>query len=179
MDALSWSIVLCLAGAYAVAALLRHRLAPQRRELVERAERDRQAQLRRAVDAGSHLATGERRCSLPDCHSPATVRRVKLVRDEGALDLVRRAMGAAPRFRSAVDPWGELHYCEPHYHLAEQETRLELVERERERIAAMRDAEVKLTHFERVGLDVRLARLVARRKPGAAADVIPIRKAIQ
>ena len=169
-------ILACLLGTFGAAAVLRRYNAAERRELSEREARDRAALLRRAVDAGTHLPNGARRCSLSDCQSAAIVRKLKLVRNEGALDGIRRAFGAAPRFRVTIDPWGELHYCQPHYHLAEQEARLVLSERERERIASLRDAEVALTHFERVGLDVRLARLVARRV-SKGAEVIPIRKA--
>lgn len=129
----------------------------------QKLQREREAAERRALAERTHVRafSGELvpRCSLPTCEERANRGRFRFVRDEGTGDFVRRAFGAAPRFRVVEDRW-ELCYCESHAHLAREEMRLRLVEHERQRSAQLRDAELDLGHFEREGLRDRLAEMV-------------------
>lgn len=143
------------------------------------ARRQREREIADAVKAGTHLPGGGLRCQASAlCFAPATEHSPKIERDERAFDFWRRVFGAPPRYRVTKDTEKPLRYCEPHYHLADQEVRSELSEVEHRRQLALRDTEASLAHFERVGLPARLAKLVesAEKRKGAkrADNVIPI-----
>lgn len=141
-------------------------LAASDEEAVKAAEVEKRrvkAALDKSVEAGTHLADGQPRCQAsPLCSSRAVVPAPVIVRSAHASDFVRRLFGAPQRYRVEVPPLseGEAFYCDPHSHLAEQETRAELAEVEHGRQLALRDVEARLAHFERAGLAARMARLI-------------------
>lgn len=155
----------------------------QRHERARRRRAD-QAAVDRAVKNGKLRPDGRPRCQAATCEEVASHKRIKIERQEGVGDLLRRRMGAAPRYVVGERFSGELHYCDIHFALAEQEAKLHLAELERLRLESVRDAEVNLDYFERVGLGQRLDKLVKeqyRAEQNAAGPtggiVVPFRKA--
>jgi hypothetical protein len=144
------------------------RVAVVRRRAVEMAAAlDKELEVKKelldaAVSAGERLADGRPRCKATlACTSAATHFRPKVVRDEGAFDFLRRAVGAPQRLHLAEDIWREPVFCESHVHLARQDYLLKIAEVERARLERVRDEEIDIGHYERVGAAQRIARLVA------------------
>jgi hypothetical protein len=117
--------------------------------------------LEEAVAAGTHLEDGKRRCQASNvCFSEATKPSPRITRANAFRDFVGRLFGAPPRYGVESPAHGPHAYCEPHFYLAEQETRAELAEVERARQAALRDVESRLAKFECGGLAERMAKQV-------------------
>lgn len=141
------------------------------RKLVAQHERE----LKQKVAEGTHLADGRKRCTAhASCQQPAEHPRFRIVRDEGPVDLLRRAFGAPRRYRVepskptgradlplATIPQEALSYCETHMHLAYQEILLKLAQHNERFVTFIRDEEVDLQWFERVGLDAKIGKLIA------------------
>lgn len=89
------------------------------------------------------------RCAVESCDWEANRRRLRFHRSEGFSDYIRRSFGAAPRYRIVEDVWGMPTWCETHYAQAVEEMRLQLAIHEHSRVEHIRDAERKLSRFER------------------------------
>jgi hypothetical protein len=162
-----------LAVLFLLVARLRDRFGRARAAELERARREREATEKRLLTEGKHVrrpdGTLGPKCILPTCGEPAERLRLEFVRDDGPVDFIRRMFGAPPRLRVSehARTWFDrdsipARYCRTHGELAEQEMRLKLANCERHRTEQLRDMEVDLGHFERVGLEQRLAELVAK-----------------
>jgi hypothetical protein len=159
--------------------------------ILKKKEDEMEAQLLKlaeAVEARTHLADGRVRCKLTvTCNEAATHYKPKIVRDNGVVDFFHRLVGAPHRLRVSEDLDGELYGCESHIHLARQDYQLKVAEIERARVERVRDEEVELGHYERIGAGQRIARLIAeheekenpnrrnRKTSMAPAQVVPIR----
>lgn len=100
-------------------------------------------------------------CRVTGCESLATRFGLSIERNEGFLSWWRTRLGAPPRYRIGWAIEGPLAYCKTHCELARAELQSALVRVEQKRLAALRDAEIELSRFELVGLDERLAELIA------------------
>lgn len=150
---------------------------------LERLERRR---IEQGVRAGTHTADGHRRCR--HCDAAAVRAPLRVGRDEGLVGWLRGRIGAPARYRVAREPWAEAAYCEAHDELAAAEFRAYLLTFEARRLDEIRNAEVELARFERVGLDERVVHRVkmherevrkndpaAASQPPASAKVVHLR----
>lgn len=120
--------------------------------------REKQAQLRRLLEAKTHVAlpNGDVVPKCRYCDEQATRQPYKWVRDSGVVDLVRRMFGAPARVRIGRDPWGEPSACEAHDPLAFEEFRLELGEQEVDRAKLESEHETRRARFQREGVHERV-----------------------
>jgi hypothetical protein len=107
--------------------------------------------IQQEIRQGARLPDGRPRCR--HCDAPATRPALKTGRDEGLVGWLRAQIGAPSRYRIIEDTWGEAAYCEPHAQLATAEFRTHLITVEAKRLDEIRDREVELARFEKVGLD--------------------------
>lgn len=98
------------------------------------------------------------RCTVKDCNGIANRGKLHFRHSEGFGDFIRRSFGAAPRYRIHEDRWAGLRYCEAHFWQAREECSLMLVQEEHTRVQTLRDAEKRLSAFERNELDRLLER---------------------
>jgi hypothetical protein len=158
----------------------------------------------RLILVGKIVADGRPRCQAsPTCSDVATRHRPLVLRDDGWLDLVRRAFGAPERLRLEAYAPSEIRrlvdaviatlasaplqqpvvpeFCEEHVHLAWEEGRAELADIEYGRVKASRDDQARLAYFAKVGLMERVAKRIAeveiaekRAKRGGGRSVQPV-----
>jgi hypothetical protein len=159
--------------------------------------RRKEAELEKAVLAGTHLADGRPRCQAsPTCMLPATHAKPRIARDESIVDFVRRQFGAPRRYRmiepqvtppeepglfmslvgivlgTLRDAWQghpraehlreipPLRYCEIHIPIAKQVCLEQLAADEHSDMIAQTDRERRIVHFEALGLEKRVTKIV-------------------
>ncbi len=165
---------------------LRKRHAAMVAPELERQRREQDARVRKLLEKESHIRL-EDGTVVPKCrHCPAeaTRRPLKWVRDDGVLDLIRRAFGAPARRRVGQEAFGDMVYCETHEALAREEFRIELAKYESERAAQERDWEVRCARFQQTGIHSRLDENIAKhereiggrkRRSEVPGKVVPLR----
>lgn len=136
----------------------RRRFASSAAPALERQRREHEIRVKRLLEKDSHirLENGHIVPKCRHCASEATRRPLKWVRNDGVLDLIRRAFGAPARVRVGQEPFEEPIYCESHEALAHEEFRIQLVKYESDRAAQERDWEVRRARFQQVGVHSRL-----------------------
>lgn len=172
------AFVLWFLGAVAAIALsvVLWRLRRHSTPVTPQAKED-ERRIQSEIRQGSRLLDGRPRCR--HCDAPATRFALKTGRDEGPVGWLRAQIGAPARYRIVTDTWGEPAYCEPHAQLAAADFRTHLITVEAKRLDEIRDREVELARFEKVGLDERVAHKVKvheremRKNDPAAASVPP------
>jgi len=201
-DPVPFLAALAAVAAFAITLMVLYRVrsAAQRKEAVqasrqgeaERAaaneRRRREAELEKAVVAGTHLADGRPRCQASlCCLEAATLPKPRIVRDEGVTDFVRRAFGAPRRYRMVEADVSEtggllgvilmffraawsgepketshtLRYCDVHVHIARQVCLEQLAGDEHAEMIAHSDREARLVYFESAGLEKRVIKVVS------------------
>lgn len=165
---------------------LRRRQAAGAAPELERQRREHETRVRKLLEKDSHIRLDDGRI-VPKCrHCPleATRRPLKWVRDDGVLDLIRRAFGAPARRRVGQETFEEAIYCETHEALAREEFRIELAKYESERAAQERDWEVRCARFQQTGVHARLDENIAkhereiggrRKRSEVNGKVVPLR----
>lgn len=118
--------------------------------------------LKDAVEAGTHLPTGHKRCVIEECPHVATKPGIVFARGEGWSDLVKRLFGAPPRYTVKAKKKGDNDLCEGHQPLAREVAKERLARHEQKRVTLMMEEEAELAHFEHVGLVARTSELAKK-----------------
>jgi hypothetical protein len=119
--------------------------------------------LKDAVEAGTHLPTGHKRCLVEECPLAATKPGIVFARGEGWQDYVKRLFGAPPRYTVKAKKKGtEPDLCEGHQPLAREVAKERLARHEQKRVTLMMEEEAELAHFEHVGLISRTSELAKK-----------------
>ena len=143
-------------------------------------------QLRKAVLAGTHDEQGYPLCRICGDKTKLETRAIKhgyqIDRSEGFGAWLRQMVGAPARLRVGRRLFDDYAYCRECAIVAEHELLAYLLAYEQQRRDWIRDAEVELRRFERMGLDERVrARVTAHDKEQARvasrppATVVPFR----
>lgn len=161
----------------AVGAILFHTIRQRRgmatRDANERIAREREKRMAsEAIAARTHVMLPDgslaRKCRLKNCDNPAACRHLVFKRDDGLWDFIRRSFGAPSRYRVTEDVWSDPEFCTSHGHLAPVLMNQRLADRERDRASILRDTELDLGHFERVGLYAMMEDLVTKQEEAEA-----------
>lgn len=168
-----------------VARLRRRKPAAKAEEQVRIRE---EAQIRKLVDAGSHIRLSDGRVApkCVYCNEEATKRPYKWVRDAGMMDLIRRKFGAPARVRVGRDEWAENMSCEAHDPLVYEEFRMENGQYEVDRARLESEWETRRARFQREGVHERVRQRISdhekeidkstrgrRRRSEAPSKVVP------
>lgn len=149
-------------GAAVVVALLlaKHVRTRAQREQEVKQEKQRQTALRKAVERGTHDEEGYALCrGCGDKDDPATRATefgFRIERDEGLLAWVRQRIGAPARLRVGRRVFDEPCYCRECALIAGSDLQSYLLGFEQKRRNEVRDGDVELRRYERVGLDEQL-----------------------
>lgn len=136
------------------------------REQVAQDEKRAQAALRKAVERGTHDEQGFPLCrGCGDKDDPATRATefgFRIERDDGLLAWVRQRIGAPARLRVGRRVFDEPCYCRECALIAGSDLQSYLLGFEQKRRNEVRDGDVEVRRYERVGLDEQLRAVIKR-----------------
>lgn len=171
--AFAWAWVAVFAFVGLVALLLRRRRNIDD-EQEERGRREQQAEIRKKFAAGTHNEIGQSICRIDGCRNIAEFSGLRASRDDRTFaGWIRTLVGAPLRWRIVRNPTDPNAYCWSCHPVCRSEFGAFLVQKEQKRLERVRDDEVEISRFERIGLDERVNIRVAEHEQRVRPDQQP------